>query len=134
MIWQVVSAGDSEWHQSTTEAPSSVSTASTATKRLLDSFHLINDGDTVWSKGDVVVSTGAAFVNRGTLRLLETAAGATSDTETDDSSSSESSYNAPRIRGPRKGEHFCTDSDDSFWGAESAGGAGSVGGGAADWA
>lgn len=79
-----------------------------------------------------MVSTGATFVNRGTLRLLETTTPTASEMEKDDSS--DSSYSAPRIRGLRKGERVCTDRDVSYRGAESAGGAGSVGGGAADWA
>lgn len=125
---QVVSEGDSEWHQSATSA----GCASTATKRLQDSFHLINDGNTVWSEGDVIVSTGAAFVNRGTLRLLESSSAASSNTGDIDNSAR--NFEPPRIRAPRKGDRVCTAFDESNWGVESAGGAGSDGGGAADWA
>lgn len=84
---QVVCAGDSEWSGSS-EA------ASTSTKKLLNSLHLVSRGAIVWSTGDVVVSLGAAFVNQGTLLLLE-------QTEVGDGVSLD---NAPRIRGPRKGE------------------------------
>lgn len=84
---QVICAGESEWSSSSS---SSSEAASTSTKKLLNSLHLVSRGAVVWSTGDVVVSLGAAFVNQGTLLLLE-------QTDAGDGLS-------PRIRGPRKGE------------------------------
>lgn len=85
----------------------------------------------VWSTGDVVVSTGAAFVNQGTLRLLE---------ETEDDLPS-------RIRASQEGEQpgwrdaFSSGTLEAMLGGGGGsvdtvaiGGAGSAGGGAANWA
>lgn len=58
-------------------------------KTLLNSLQLVNMGDAVWSGGDVIVSRGAAFINRGTLRLH-------GENELDP---------VPRIRAPRVGEN-----------------------------
>lgn len=76
-------------------------------------------GDVVWSKGDVIVSHGATFINRGTLRLQD-------ENEPD---------LVPRIRAPRDGENVlgkgsrvATDV------TASVAGAGFPQGGAADWA
>lgn len=76
----------------------------------------------MWSSGDVIVSLGASFVNHGTLRLQEP------ETGLDEF--------APRIRAPREGEEGLGDNGKEA-GVDSAvftGGAGSAGGGAANWA
>lgn len=91
-------------------------------------------GDVVWSTGDVLVSTGAAFVNQGTLLLLE-------ETEDGDGDGLPS-----RIRASQEGEQpgwrhgvssgtleAMLDGGGSA-DAVATGGAGSAGGGAANWA
>lgn len=79
----------------------------------------------MWSGGDVIVSLGGAFVNQGTLLLLEQAeAGDGLDLP-------------PRIRGPRKGEEVGLNGEFSSAAVEAlvdvgsvvaVGGAGSTGG------
>lgn len=98
-------------------------------KSLVNSLHLVNLGDVMWSGGDIVVSLGAAFVNHGTL-LVEESSSALSAVIGQD-------YFAPRILAPEKG-------DDIIWrkreglvtidGTVATSGAGSAGGGAAIWA
>ena len=107
---QVLCVGESEW------------SGGPDPKKLLSSLHLVNTGDVVWSSGDVIVSLGASFINHGTLRLQEP------EIEGDEF--------APRIRAPREGETGW-DANGKEAGANSAvftGGAGSAGGGAANWA
>lgn len=121
---QVICAGDSEWSSYTYSQ-------ATSTKKLLNSLHLVSRGAIVWSTGDVIVSLGAAFVNQGTLLLLEQ-----TDVGDDDLA------RAPRIRGPRKGEeaglsgHFSSAAVEALVGGASVvavGGAGSTGGGQWAW-
>eukprot|EP00752_Nemacystus_decipiens_P010621 g9459.t1 len=92
---RVICAGESEWSSSSEAASTSTTTSrSTSTKKLLNSLHLVSRGAIVWSTGDVVVSLGAAFVNQGTLLLLE-------QRDPEDGLRLDPT---PRIRGPRKGE------------------------------
>lgn len=123
---QVICAGESAWS-------SSSDLASTSTKKLLNSLHLVSRGAIVWSTGDVVVSFGAAFVNRGTLQLLE---------QTDVRDGFSLDLVPPRIRGPRKGEEvglsgtFSSATVEAFVDGASVvavGGAGSAGGGQWAW-
>lgn len=122
---QALCEGDSQWGGDP-DAP---------TKTLLNSFHLVNAGDVVWSSGDVIVSSAASFVNRGTLLIED------SDTADEEPSSlchttgTTCSTSERRIRSPREGERGWT--RDRLGVADSAvaaGGAGSAGGDAASWA
>lgn len=78
-------------------------------------------GDAVWSEGDVIVSHGATFINRGTLRLHD---------------ENELIIDlVPRIRSPRDGEHvFGKGSRVATDITASVAGAGFPLGGATDWA
>ncbi|CBJ49166.1 hypothetical protein Esi_0207_0025 [Ectocarpus siliculosus] len=129
---RVVCAGGSEWTDGNGGGGSSAFQATT--KHILNSLHLVSRGDVVWSTGDVIVSTGAAFVNQGTLLLLE-------ETEDDDGDDLPS-----RIRASQKGERpgwrdgFSSGTLEAMLDgggsadAVATGGAGSAGGGAANWA
>ncbi|CAM9983877.1 unnamed protein product, partial [Ectocarpus fasciculatus] len=129
---RVVCTGGSEWSDGSGGDGSSAFQATT--KHLLNSLHLVSRGDVVWSTGDVLVSTGAAFVNQGTLLLVE-------ETEDGDGDGLPS-----RIRASQEGEHpgwrhgFSSGTLEAMLDgggsadAVATGGAGSVGGGAANWA
>lgn len=101
-------------------------------KVLLDSLHLVSQGDVEWSSlsGDIVVSFGAAFINHGGTLLLKEADSSKGTITTG------SWENSPRIRAPRKGEEVGWEKNSYLVqpkGAVAAGGAGSAGGDAASW-
>ncbi|CAM9742517.1 unnamed protein product, partial [Scytosiphon promiscuus] len=91
---RIICAGESQWSDGGSGSPKS-------TKNLLNSLHLLNRGNIVWSHGDVIVSNGAAFVNQGTLLLEETGEEIGDATTT---SAGKVNDVAPRIRTAHVGE------------------------------
>lgn len=96
----------------------------------------------MWSSGDVIVSAGAAFVNQGTLLLLEETDEAIGDVATTSSTRNRDGL-APRIRAAGEGEgagwrgggsSTLVEAMLSDGRVSATGGAGAAGGGGGTWA